>query len=330
MAKLVPEGHPERGPAQQEVERCNQLLALDQQLSGILQGNEPPNHAAELLALADLCLRNKHFYAAATRFYAAALEKEPQLAEDVRANVYYDAACAASSAAIGKGNDADKFQEQDRTKLRRQARDWLHDDLAVRRKQSQSDNVEEVVLVTDHLSHAQGDPDFAGVREAGELAGLPEEEREHWQRLWTEQAQLLKETTARFMITQHEGTLTGRETQQIHELTMLAGKSYVVDLESLQFDAYLRVVDGTGKVLTENDDISSENVNSRVIFSANHTGVYRRRHLAASTRHRSLHAHDPRICRTVSIERRFAEESSAIVDFAGKGLAQWGNKFAEA
>jgi hypothetical protein len=249
------------------------LLALDQQLSDIFQGKEPPHHATGLLALADLCLRNKHIYADATRFYAAALEKDPKLAEDRRSYAYYDAACAATLAGEGIGNDADKVQE--RCRLRRQALDWLHTDLALRRKQSQSDHVEEVLLLTDKLPHWQDNPALAGVRDAKELAELPKAERESCQQFWTEQARLLKEARARFTLTQQEGTLTAKELKRIHEINMLAGKSYVLDLESSQFDTYLRLEDAKGKVLAENDDISQENLNSRVLFTAKHTGVYR-------------------------------------------------------
>jgi eukaryotic-like serine/threonine-protein kinase len=287
--KLLPTGHPDRKPAQQLLERCDQLLVLDQELSDIMQGKEPPHDAAELLALADLCLRNKHYYAAAARFYAAALEKEPKLAEDVRANVYYDAACAASLASVGKGKDGDKLQGQDRNNLRRQALDWFQANLALRRKQSQSGNVEEVVLVTDQLAHAQSNPDLAGVREARELAGLAKKERESWQLFWTNQAQLLKETRARFTLTQHKGSLTARITEQIHEVKMLAGKSYVLDLESSQFDAFLRLEDAKGKVLAENDDISLENFNSRVIFTPRQTGIYRI--IATSSQHQGTGAY---------------------------------------
>jgi hypothetical protein len=65
---------------------------------------------------------------------------------------------------------------------------------------------------------------------------------------------------------------------------ILAGKSYVLDLESSRFDAYLRLENNTGKVLSENDDISPENDNSRLIFSAKRTGVYRI--VATSAQHR--------------------------------------------
>jgi hypothetical protein len=135
--------------------------------------------------------------------------------------------------------------------------------------------VEEVLLLTEKLPDCQRDPNLTGVRDAKELAGLPKEERQSWQQFWAEQTQLLKETRARFTRTQHQGTLTAKEIERIHEVKMLAGKCYVLDLESSQFDAYLRLEDSTGKVLVENDDISPENQNSRVLFSPKQASVYR-------------------------------------------------------
>ena len=271
--KLFPAEHPQRKPAQQQLQRCDQLLALDKQLSAILLGEEPPNNADGLLALADLCLQYKQYYAGATRFYAGALIKEPQLADDLQKNLRYSAASAASLAAAGKGKDAAKVQ--DRTQFRRQAHDWLRGDLALCRKQSQSGNVAEVFLLTQKLPRWQRDPALAGVRDAKELAGLPKDEQQSWQQLWTDVTQLLKETDARFLSTHHQGTLTVKQTEQVYDVKMLAGKSYVFDLESTQFDAYLRLENAKGKVLAENDDISPDNQNSRLIFSPKEAGVYR-------------------------------------------------------
>jgi serine protease Do len=56
---------------------------------------------------------------------------------------------------------------------------------------------------------------------------------------------------------------------------MSAGRTYVIDLESAQFDAYLRLEDPKGKVLAENDDISPDNQNSRIVFTAPADGTYR-------------------------------------------------------
>ena len=228
-----------------------------------------------LLALAELCLKYKEHYVAATRFYTDALAREPKFADDKQNHLLYSAARAASLAGAGKGKNADKLADPDRGKFRRQALDWLRADLASWRKRSQSDKVEEVLLLTEKLTHWLSDPALAGVRDARELAGLPEKERQPWQQLWTDHTQLLKEIRARFVHTQHQATLTAKQLERAYEVKMAAGKSYVFDLESVQFDAYLRLEDARSKVLAENDDISAEDRNSRMIFLCRQTGDYR-------------------------------------------------------
>ena len=56
---------------------------------------------------------------------------------------------------------------------------------------------------------------------------------------------------------------------------MTRGKTYVIDMTSAQFDTFLRLEDEQGKVLAENDDISEDNLNSRIVFTAPAAGSYR-------------------------------------------------------
>lgn len=52
--------------------------------------------------------------------------------------------------------------------------------------------------------------------------------------------------------------------------------TYVLDLESPAFDAFLILEDAAGKKLSEHDDITpGVNTNSRLIFEAPADGVYR-------------------------------------------------------
>jgi eukaryotic-like serine/threonine-protein kinase len=191
--KLLPPGHPQQKLIQQQLERCDRLLALDKQLSGIFQGQAQPDNAAGLLALTDLCQRYKQYNGSATRFYAAAFEKNPALADDLQKNLRYDAACVAVLAAAGKGKDADRFKDPDRTRFRQLAFDWLRADLALWRKQLKTGNVAEVLLLQQKLAQWRRDPNLAGVHDADELSGLSREEREPWQEFWADVAQLLKE-----------------------------------------------------------------------------------------------------------------------------------------
>jgi hypothetical protein len=70
--------------------------------------------------------------------------------------------------------------------------------------------------------------------------------------------------------------LTAQRKQQFHEVTLQAGKTYIFDLESTAFDAFLRLEDSQGKKLAENDNIEpGVNNNSRIIFTATQDGTYR-------------------------------------------------------
>jgi hypothetical protein len=61
-----------------------------------------------------------------------------------------------------------------------------------------------------------------------------------------------------------------------HEWKLVAGRTYVLDLESAAFDAFLKLESPAGKLLAEKDDIvPGVNRNSRLIFTAPQDGVYR-------------------------------------------------------
>jgi hypothetical protein len=57
---------------------------------------------------------------------------------------------------------------------------------------------------------------------------------------------------------------------------MVAGRIYIIDMESTAFDTFLKLQDPAGKPLAENDDIEpGVNLNSRLSFTAPADGVYR-------------------------------------------------------
>ena len=59
-----------------------------------------------------------------------------------------------------------------------------------------------------------------------------------------------------------------------HEFKMLAGETYTLDLESDDFDAFLRLDDPEGDKLKEDDD-SAGFLNSRIVFEPKEDGVYK-------------------------------------------------------
>jgi tetratricopeptide (TPR) repeat protein len=185
-------------PSAQWLRQAQQLAQLDDRLSAILEGKDQPKDAAERLGFAKLC--QKHYrqqYAAAARFYQQAFDAERKLAEDVRAGYRYDAACAAALAGCGQGRDADKVSANERVRLRRQALDWLRADLDAWRGllNKQPDKIRPVI--DWQMRHWQADTDFAGVRGPEALAKLPETERQPWQKLWNDVADMLKRAQGR-------------------------------------------------------------------------------------------------------------------------------------
>ena len=258
-------------PSAAWVQHCQQLLTLEQKLPAVLEGG--PAEAGELLALADMCQRYKKRYRDSAALFGKAFAKQPRAAENLNKAYRYNAACAAARAAAGKGIGADKLDLKEKTGLRQQALQWLQADLAARTRFLEK-NPFLALRIQDDMNHWQRDPDLAGLRDEKELAKLAQE-RAAWQKLWTEVAALSKQARAAFSQTEYQGRLSDKEREQSHPLKMTAGKTYMIDMTSAEFDTYLRLEDDKGKVLAENDDISPQNSNSRIGFPCKQDGSYR-------------------------------------------------------
>jgi hypothetical protein len=102
-----------------------------------------------------------------------------------------DAACDAALAGCGKGEDAPAPDEASRAGFRRQALDRLRLDLAARSRVLESGPPQTRTNLTNALNHCRLDGDLAGIRDADELAKLPEAERESFRTLWSEVDALL-------------------------------------------------------------------------------------------------------------------------------------------
>jgi hypothetical protein len=288
---LLPPTDPRRSTVQRRLQQCERFLMLDQRRAAILAGQAQAKDAVESLSLARLCRQYKRQYAAAARFYGDAFTAEPKLAEGHR----YAAACCAALAGTGQGEDAASLPDEKRAKLRQQALAWLQAELGGLRRlvtagpekqpaspleklagQGKGARPAEVVRALDHLARWQRDPDLVGVREEKELAQLTAEEQKAWRALWAEVAALQKQARAHFLETQHRGELTDQQKEQVHEVKLTAGKTYVFDLESTAFDPFLRLQDKEGKKLAENDDIDpGVNRNSRIVLTPEASGTYR-------------------------------------------------------
>jgi tetratricopeptide (TPR) repeat protein len=174
-------------PSAEWVRRAERLASLATRLPAVLAGEDKPADAAERLDFALMAYHSRR-YATSARLFAEALEAAPTLADDLEAAHRYNAACAAALAGCGKGRDDPSPDDAGRTKLRGQALDWLRADLALRRRQLDTD----AAAARRALDHWRRDPDLAGVRDADTLAALPEAERDDWRALWVEVDRLLE------------------------------------------------------------------------------------------------------------------------------------------
>jgi serine/threonine-protein kinase len=140
---------------------------------------------------AQLCNR-KQLYAAAARFYSDAFAAEPKLAEPVPASGRYYAACAAAKAGCGHGGDADTLDEKERARWRRQAREWLRQDLTWWGKALDKGNAQTKADVHGRLQVWQIDSDLAGLRDPAALEAMSPDERKECLALWLEVSEMLR------------------------------------------------------------------------------------------------------------------------------------------
>ncbi len=166
-------------------------VALAKRLPAILQGEDKPRDNAERLEFAQIAYDQKHF-AAATRLWAEALEKEPKVADDPRTAHRYNAACAAALTAAGQGKDDPPADDTAKAKLRQQALDWLKADLTAWGKFLEAGAPQARLNIVLILDHWKQDADLAGVRDGDAIAIIPADEQKAWQSLWAEVDSLLK------------------------------------------------------------------------------------------------------------------------------------------
>jgi serine/threonine-protein kinase len=190
--ELFPDRDPGKALANQLLQQCERLLALEAKLTTVLKGEAKPADAAERIALAQLCQKYKKLYAASARFYAETFDAKPELTKNPASGIRYNAACAAALAGCGEGKDDPKPDDKERVRLRQQSLDWLKADLALWSKQADSDKPKDREAVQQQMMHWQEDTDFAGVRDKDALAKLPEAERDAWRKLWDDVASVLK------------------------------------------------------------------------------------------------------------------------------------------
>ena len=163
--------------ARENLTRVERMVAVQDRLPALLDGTFTARTSDELLGLKDLCLLRKRHLAAA-RMYADAFAADPKLANDLKTLHRYHAACCAALAV------ADKLDDRERVRWRKQAQEWLKADLTLWTKQAEKAGP----AVRRQLQHWQTDADLAGVRNRAALARLPAEEQAAWRKLWADVA----------------------------------------------------------------------------------------------------------------------------------------------
>lgn len=126
--------------------------------------------------LAQQCVE-KQWYAAAARMYKELLTVRPDLTAFL-----FPAACVATRAGTGQGQDDPPIDEQKSAEWRQQALAWLRADLDLRRNSPGPSRVHSRIW----LEIWKSQPDLAGLRDATAIAKLSEGERQACESLWSE------------------------------------------------------------------------------------------------------------------------------------------------
>jgi tetratricopeptide (TPR) repeat protein/tRNA A-37 threonylcarbamoyl transferase component Bud32 len=271
--QLLRPGHPMRSAAQKVLHDCQRALQLEQQALALAHGKVQSTGPTEMVRLAQFCHQYRR-HPTAVRLYSSALAAQPPLADDLKKEHLFRAACAAALSAAGQGHKAVALTEKERGELRQQALHWLQANLKLWKEELQKEMSLSLALTDVQLARWQTEPALAELREEKELVRLPKEEQQAWQQLWADVAQVLKQVRRQRTLSQVEGKLTVHKKEQMHEVYMKAGRTYVIDQRPKSFDAFLRLEDASGKKLSEDKD-SGGPQEAQIIFTAPQDGSYR-------------------------------------------------------
>jgi tetratricopeptide (TPR) repeat protein len=171
-------------PSAQLVQEAERLVELNRRLPAVLRGDDQPVSGTERYEFAILCRHPaKQLHAAAAYLATEAFTTNPRLANNFDKQYRYQAARNAAQAAAGQAAGIESLPDKVAATLRRQALQWLHEDLAFYAQLAgREKNYQE--FVQQRLAQWQADAGLAGVRDREALAGLAAVEREAWQKLW--------------------------------------------------------------------------------------------------------------------------------------------------
>jgi len=170
------------------------MASLDARLVAVIKGQAPKDNA-ERIRLSSRAYATG-LYAFAVGLLADALQNDPKLSDDRKAEHCYVAACCAALAASGQGRDNPPPDQAARDRLRRQALDWLRAELDQWGKALAANPAAMKNEVRTTLVFWKGDNDLASLREPNETTILTERDRALFAQLWKDVEKLLLATGA--------------------------------------------------------------------------------------------------------------------------------------
>ena len=177
-----------RWPTGAWVKDAERLVELDHDLPAVLNEERKLTTAAENLDYGRLC-RYKQNYDTASRFYEVAFNLDPHAANDPAAGHRYEAARCAALAGVGRGISP-VTDEDECTRFRRLALEWLRADFALWQQRAQDGPAQQRQAVLSTLNRWLTHDDLIGVRNEEARGELPSTERADWKKFWEEVATL--------------------------------------------------------------------------------------------------------------------------------------------
>jgi serine/threonine-protein kinase len=183
-------------PSVEWVRVAERSLELAGRLPAVLKAIDKPRNADEGLIFAELC-KDRSLYAASARLWEDALAADPKLAEDRELERRFSAACVATLAGCGHGEDDPAPDAEARRKLRQNALDWLKSELVAWKGSLEGASADRRRTIIRGLNRWKEDSDLSGIHEDAGLDKLPEPERDDWRALWAEVDALILKARAR-------------------------------------------------------------------------------------------------------------------------------------
>ncbi len=156
------------------------LDQVTERLTQYRKRERAPGSREDRLALIDLA-EKKQFHDTVAELYQAGFKSDSSLTTEPRAIHRIRAARNAILA-----SKSEKVAADEASQWRQQALAWLRDELAMCDALRTAGTADDRAFATSRRESLSTDSDFAPVREADQIAALPEPEREAWVRFWKE------------------------------------------------------------------------------------------------------------------------------------------------